>query len=356
MRRLVRMDGLRGVLAVYVMLGHVLPLAVVPGAVASLFSHGEAAVDLFFALSGLVIVNSLERFGQHFSPFMAARAWRLLPVYFVVLALSIWLMGWGDPLSALPWAGGTARQIVAPGLPVPLWPHVVAHLVLLQGLIPQNWLPYAYVTLLGPAWSLSTEWQFYLLVGLIAPRRLGRLALAMLGVAVLYRLLLAATALPPGLFSRAFLPDAACWFALGLASAVWLRGGGAGLFALCLAVTCLLAAAVAPAKALVPLAWAGVMLAQTRPWGRILEHPVLRYLGAISYPLYLVNEPVARAVALYLGPLARGRAVWFSMWYLPCALLLSCLAAMVLHHGVERVFTRSHKNTAARMIAPAASQ
>src|SRR5271165_7463215 len=102
MQRLSRLDGLRGVLAVYVMIGHALPFSVIPHWLANPFHHGEAAVDLFFALSGLVIANSLERFGWRFAPFMAARARRLLPVYFLVLVASICLTALGDPLAALP--------------------------------------------------------------------------------------------------------------------------------------------------------------------------------------------------------------------------------------------------------------
>jgi peptidoglycan/LPS O-acetylase OafA/YrhL len=331
MQRLKRMDGLRGVLAIYVMLGHALPLTCVPGWVAAPFRHGEAAVDIFFALSGLVIANSLKRFG----PFMAARAWRLLPVYFLVLAFSIWVMALGDPLAALPWAGADSRAIVSPGLPVPLLPHLAAHLLLLHGLIPQSVLPYSYVTLLGPAWSLSTEWQFYVLIGLITPKHLGRFALALLAVGASYRSLPLA-----GEFSRAFLPDAAPFFALGLASAVYLRGGGSRAFWLCLFGACALGFLTGPEKALTPLAWGLVLLAQRHSWGAVLESRMAQYLGAISYPLYLVNEPVQRALALLLA--GRGEMA-FTALFLPLSLALALLAAAGLHHGIERPFMRRNK-------------
>ncbi len=114
MQRLQRLDGIRGLLALYVMLGHALPLTVSPAWLSALCAHGEAAVDLFFALSGLVIAGSLERYSGRFWPFMAARAWRLLPVYFLVLGFSILAEAKGDPLPALPWAGEAARQIISP--------------------------------------------------------------------------------------------------------------------------------------------------------------------------------------------------------------------------------------------------
>ena len=60
MRRMVCLDGLRGGLAFYVMLSHTLPFAPLPAWLLWLFQHGGAAVDVFFILSGLVIVQSLD--------------------------------------------------------------------------------------------------------------------------------------------------------------------------------------------------------------------------------------------------------------------------------------------------------
>jgi peptidoglycan/LPS O-acetylase OafA/YrhL len=57
MRRMVCLDRLRGVLACYVMLSHTLPFAPLPAWLLWLFQHGGAAVDVFFILSGLVIVQ-----------------------------------------------------------------------------------------------------------------------------------------------------------------------------------------------------------------------------------------------------------------------------------------------------------
>jgi len=341
MQRLTRMDGLRGVLAVYVLLGHAMPFTDVPGWMAAPFRHGEAAVDLFFALSGLVMVNSLERFGARFWPFMAARARRLLPVYFVVLALSVALLAAGNPLPAMPWVGLAARNIMEPVPPPDFAWHLAAHVLLLQGVIPQGVLPYAYVTLLGPAWSLSTEWQFYVVMGLTAPKRLGGFALGMLALGALYHLV----HLPPWWqFSRAFLPFAAPYFALGLGSTVLLRGGGVKVFVICLAGACAIGALGGAEKALVPLVWAVAMLAQRQKWGAVLESRGAQYLGAISYPLYLLSEPVQRGLAMLLAPLARGDAALFTWAWLPPAILLPVAAAALLHHNVEARFMREQKN------------
>ena len=350
MERLKRLDGVRGLLAVYVMLGHAMPLTIAPAFVQSIFSHGEAGVDLFFALSGLVISFSLQRFQGRFRPFMAARARRLLPVYLLVLAASIAITAWGNPLPYLPWVGTPARDVVSATLPTPLWPHIVAHITLLHGIIPQPVLPYAYITLLGPAWSLSTEWQFYLLIGFIAPRRLGRFALAVLLLGAAWH------ALPYGaLFSRAFFPDAAPYFALGLASAAWIKGERLSLL-ICITGAWAIGLMAGPEKSLPPLIWGAIMLAQSCPWGAVLEHRSLQYLGAISYPLYLVNEPVQRALALLFGPALHGNAALFSILFLANSVAFSLAAATLLHHGVEQPFRQRRVKLLLPVIAPPVRQ
>jgi peptidoglycan/LPS O-acetylase OafA/YrhL len=341
MNRLTRLDGLRGVLAVYVMLGHALPFTALPSWISAPFAHGEAAVDLFFALSGLVISNSLERFNYECSPFIRARARRLLPVYFTVLAFALAVLCLGSPLPLLPWiwANQAALNILGTGLP-PLWGwHLAAHILLLQGLIPQGALPFAYVTILGPAWSLSTEWQFYFVIALIK-RRLPVFTLGLLLTGVAYHL--ATPHLPPDWqFSRAFLGDAAPYFALGLASAMILRGNGAGVFVITFITTiCLGVISPEPSRALIPLAWGTILLIQVKGGfpGRMLDSNIAQFLGAISYPLYLINEPTQRALMLFSGRLADGDATTFTYLWLPLAVTLPILAATCLHRYVERLF------------------
>ncbi len=344
MKRLSRLDGLRGVLASYIMLGHALPFTDVPGWLAQPFHHGEAAVDLFFALSGLVIVNSLAHFEYRFWRFFTSRAWRLLPVYFTVLTLAVGLIALGSPIPAMQWvhAGSMAGQFWAVRLPAGWGYHLAAHVLLVHGLLPQGVLAYAWVTLLGPAWSLSTEWQFYIVMALAMGRwrNLAGFTWAMLALALAWRL--AAPQLPPyWQFSRAFLPDAAGYFALGLASAVWLREGKVlplvcGVFL----VTLLGLFSFAASRALIPLGWVVVVMAQRHsgmPWlPRLLDSRMAQYLARISYPLYLLNEPVQRGMAMLIAPLTHGNAPAFTWLWLPLALTAPIAAAHVLHKFVEK--------------------
>ena len=103
MKRLECLDGLRGVLAVYVMISHMAPFIDAPGWALAPFSHGMAAVDVFFILSGMVILGSLEGFGQRMGPFLAARVVRIFPVFLVVFAAAIAIQPVAAAYEAMPW-------------------------------------------------------------------------------------------------------------------------------------------------------------------------------------------------------------------------------------------------------------
>src|SRR5947209_494673 len=88
-RVLVTMDGVRGVAAICVMLGH---FGVPLGANHVLVASSYFAVDIFFCLSGFVICYSYEDRldnGLSTSDFIKARIVRLYPIYALGLALGI---------------------------------------------------------------------------------------------------------------------------------------------------------------------------------------------------------------------------------------------------------------------------
>jgi peptidoglycan/LPS O-acetylase OafA/YrhL len=171
-KRLECLDGLRGVLALYVLLSHLLPFAALPAWVQWPLSHGEAAVDMFFVLSGLVIVRSLERFNYRARPFLIARAARIFPVFLLVFVLAVAVQPLAIDFGHMTWIGpdSAARQIWSDGWPAAWLAELAAHLTMVHGLFPDGVLPDAWVSFLGASWSLSTEWQFYALVAMIGAR------------------------------------------------------------------------------------------------------------------------------------------------------------------------------------------
>jgi peptidoglycan/LPS O-acetylase OafA/YrhL len=376
MKRLECLDGLRGVLAVYVMCSHMAPFALLPAWIAHPLSHGGAAVDVFFMLSGLVIVESLHRFAYRPRPFLTARAARLYPVFAVVFGFALAVHALPPALDAMPWLApeGLAWRMWASGWSAE-WPiEVLAHLTMTHGLFPDGVMPHIWVSLLGASWSLSTEWQFYALALLLggmlarAGREPGQVAarLAWLFVALGAAGALWAWLTPPDWhFSRAFLGNKAHYFAVGIASVQLIRHGAAGMRhygAVLLAALALCLAQGGPVKLLPPLIWTLCVVAELawlprlQPLAMLLRSPPLQWLGAISYGLYLVNEPLQRLLGTVLVGVVAGDGHLFTLLWLPLATILPVLAAAWLHRWVEvpgqRLFDR-RRAVAARRVGSA---
>ena len=279
-------------------------------------------------------------------------------MFLPVFALAVAVQPVAINFAGMPWIGpnSAAQMTWSDGWPASWMPELAAHLTMLHGLFPNGVLPDVWVSFLGAAWSLSTEWQFYALVALIGAwfgrgeRGRWRLVLLLLGLA------LAAVAwqqaVPPDWrFSRAFLPNKAVYFALGAASAGLLEDprrwprflavlGMVTVLALCLRQD-------NPLKALGPLAWVLCLAAQSaqgrlggawfglRELGALLRSLPLRRLGAISYCLYLVNEPIQKLLGVTLAQMAGGGATMFTVLWVPAAVLIPLWAAWWLHFRIE---------------------
>jgi peptidoglycan/LPS O-acetylase OafA/YrhL len=365
MKRLECLDGVRGLLALYVLLSHMAPFALLPDAVQDrvqdALSHGGAAVDVFFVLSGLVITQSLLHSGGRAKPFLIARAMRIFPVFVPLFALAVVVEPGSCGFDRMPWIGpdNAARTICTAAGPHAWLAEIAAHLTMTHGLFPNGVLPYVWVSFLGSAWSLSTEWQFYLLALLaIGPRR--RLCLLLLGLAaagMAWRL-----ATPEAWqFSRAFLPNKAHFFALGVASVplVQRQAGAMRSYLLVLGVSLAISATEGSAGKLLPvLVWTACLGVQMLPahgaasrvsW--LLRNRVARYLGAISYCLYLVNEPLHKLLALGLSRMTGGDARLFTLFWIPASIGLPILAAVWLHIYLEAPALKWGRLAAARSMA-----
>jgi peptidoglycan/LPS O-acetylase OafA/YrhL len=344
MKRLECLDGLRGVLAVYVMLAHMAPFAAPPAWIAGPLSHGGAAVDVFFMLSGLVIFRSLENCQFASRPFLIARIARIFPAYLVMFAMGVATQPWIVDFDTMPWIqpASAAREVWSQGWPSTWVADIAAHLTMTHGLFPNGVLPDIWVSFLGAAWSLSTEWQFYVLALVLGRSRMGaeRLAAAFL--------LLAAAGLAwdmfapdPWRFSRAFLPNKAHYFALGMASADWVDRRSATSFPAILGATLVMCLARGNVeKVLPPLVWTLCLTAELFPTTLAMVATPLRWrtvqwLGAVSYPIYLVNEPIQKALCFVLARLADGNATIFTVVWLPAAVGIPLAVAALLHRYIE---------------------
>ena len=85
-----------------------------------------------------------------------------------------------------------------------------------------------------------------------------------------------------------------------------------------------------------------------------LRSRLLVSLGAMSYCIYLVNEPVQKLLGVTLAAMVQGRAALFTALWLPGAVVLPVLAAWSLHEWIEAPALRWGRTLARRgMPAPA---
>ncbi len=292
--RVAELDSLRGMAALAVLVFH---------ARASWLPGGWAAVDLFFILSGYLITSIIIRDGDtpgFLGNFYIRRSLRTWPIYYLVIALLAAL----SPVLVrkFHWAGLPFALSYSQGLPR-LWSGSAGH----------------FTVYLGHTWTLAIEEQFYLLwpalVLLAGRRRLPFLALVCAGGSVLAR-------------SRGVPDDLLPARADGLTLGGWLAayrlgvrrqaGGFRGTLAAS-AVTllpalaaCLILGVLSSRGGLGPrgghrdypgltvlafnVLWLGlidlVLIHAGRPEMRLLRLRPLRYLGEISYGLYLYHLPI----------------------------------------------------------------
>jgi peptidoglycan/LPS O-acetylase OafA/YrhL len=109
----------------------------------------DFGLAMFFVLSGFLIFRPFARAALAGEPcpsigrFLQRRAWRLLPLYVLVIVV-VWSLRYA----------GTADN----------WRDLLLHLTFAQ--------PYSDAHIFsidGPAWSLAVEWHYYVLVALLAP-------------------------------------------------------------------------------------------------------------------------------------------------------------------------------------------
>lgn len=320
--RLAGLDVLRGLAAAAVMLHHHGEYydALYSGRT-PLFINlhaGHFGVELFFIISGFVILMTVER-KNTVRDFAVSRFTRLMPTFLAALVLATMILSqWPMPPLQMP----TPRQFLA-------------NLTMAAELLGER-----YVDL--PYWTLTYELMFYVLMaGALALGRLrslewlGLLAiaaglafLAMVDVKLHRR---TSIVLLVG-YSNFFLIGICLyrihmrtarpitWIALALAVAVTALGGGERAFYASSALYLILTATFTA------LVWFA-----TGPYGSTLAWPPLVFLGRISYPLYLVHVGLGYPLIRCLTD-----SGWSTLAGVIAAGLASVAVASILHYVVEQ--------------------
>lgn len=310
--RWVALDAMRGLAALLVVLYHLRwswhGFGLIP------VRHGFYAVDFFFVLSGFVMAATYGGMRSQIDLvcFALKRAGRLLPLHFAMLAvflaleLAFTLANYTGLFAGRPtFAGFTA--------PLPL----LAQLTLTFGLIPGlDWLWN------HPCWSIAIEFWTYILFGLtVLILRRGRLfvwaGLSMLGLAVV-------ATIPDGLASTsgpAIFRGLLSFFlgALVYAAYASLRARGVVIgVSLQILLAGLAAVAIgqpptAAGSLVIPLVLAGLVLCFAFDEGGIakaLGIRPLRWLGELSFSIYLVHVPLWFAIEGVLRLCSAAGVTW----------------------------------------------
>jgi peptidoglycan/LPS O-acetylase OafA/YrhL len=316
--RIVGLDGIRGLAALFVVLNHIF-LRAWPGFPvdraplwAAGFIYGRFAVVVFIVLSGFSLALAPARSGWRLdsvAAFAHRRAWRILPPYWAALGFSL-LMTW--------------FVLAQPGWPRPDGRSVVTYGLLVQDAVPAGSPNRTF-------WSIAIEAQLYVLLPLLLllVRRVSAIAMVALVAAVVVTV----GVLGPhvGVMNVAlvrFTPDLAVLFAIGVLAAgitstsgrlrSWHWSGLAWLASVPVVVWIVVAGSVWTINHVfwVDLAWgpaigcflAAVATSRRGPVVRVLDSRPLRSLGSFSYSLYLTHAPIVIAVSygLVLGRVAPG--------------------------------------------------
>jgi peptidoglycan/LPS O-acetylase OafA/YrhL len=172
-RRFLAIEGLRGWLAWAVVFSHLAYISAFNARGASWFlrSIGPPSVLVFLIISGFVITHVILEKRESYGSYLVKRFARIFPLLAVtcfvgffsndLLALAVGDRSFGDAEFAK-----VAADVAASNhshLPM----HLLAHFFMFHGAIPNAVLMHSEYAFNMPAWSISLEWQFYVLAPLI---------------------------------------------------------------------------------------------------------------------------------------------------------------------------------------------
>ena len=281
-------DGLRALLALYIVAHHIVQfLRVVPFGLAG-FVYGQAVVAMFITVSGFCLALPQASSGQwtiDTRSFFQRRARRILPPYYAALVLAI-LVSWGFVRL------GPFRDPVGEFSFYAVWTHV---------LLIQNWVIQQVYTLDGPLWSIAVEVQIYLFYPLLVLLRRRWNWYGMLGAAVAFSFTAFHLLHNAGQLHFLF------FFALGVLSAElafrkrqrWMTLGAIAVACLALLLPHL---SSPEQEACASLGCAGLLAFLSQEEGNAVRRALgwrpLAWIGTFSYSIYLLHDLIL-AIAWY---------------------------------------------------------
>jgi peptidoglycan/LPS O-acetylase OafA/YrhL len=187
MKKFLAIEGLRAWLALAVLAAHLIQTTGLHRSSVGkyLWPIGTWAVIIFIIISGFVITHLIFEKQEPYPTYIARRFMRLFPAYIFscivgALVLPVYvtaLDGSSWPQDA--WYLDLMRNLVR-AQAEQFWPHALAHLTMIHGALSNSVLPLAPYTFNGVTWSISLEWQFYLIAPLVIAMARDRRSLILL--------------------------------------------------------------------------------------------------------------------------------------------------------------------------------
>jgi peptidoglycan/LPS O-acetylase OafA/YrhL len=349
--RVEEFESLRGLMAMWVLLGHVALTFSFPA-----FEHwiwwqilcaNRKAVDIFIVLSGFVIFYMLDAKREKYSVYLMRRFLRIFPAYIVCLIFSLMMVHLSvEGLNAIPDPSprDVDRLVIFQSSLRYFGPHVLAHVTILHGLLPRGMFPLSDYAFIGQAWSISVEWQFYLLapaaffLATMQRRWAGLAALALL-CATLYN--------TRRFFAEGYIGTQIIYFFIGCSSFFFWRMRRSWLETIARHsdLTIVVASGVwvltFPRYSHIAI-WIAVLLgcSAVRFEGhgliasaisKVLRLPLLRWCGRISYSVYLVHMFVLYATLWLLRNSGLGPVGQFEI-----TMITTIVATLLVAHGMYK--------------------
>jgi peptidoglycan/LPS O-acetylase OafA/YrhL len=348
--RLEELDGVRALMAWWVVLGHV---AWVVSDRAGALVHNTSAVLIFMALSGFVIAALIESRREPYLAYLTRRVFRLWPAYLIALLFSAaTLAAQASAEAHCPFQPSFAAgrlEVILTSMRR-LWPNLAAHVLAIHGLVPTKLLPDGALTILSPAWSLSVEVQFYL----VAPPVIGMVRSGPAGI--LAALFLAASLVFLGLhgplrYNSAFIGHYVHWFAVGIGSFyLWSQRRGRWAIGAVVALMAALTIYTLWRREVAGVVWAGVIglvIWPTRLNAR-LGRGLLKRLGDASYSTYIFHLTLLYLVAFALNGLGLHRPTYLGLLTLG-TVVSTLVVSLASFRWIERPAMRFGAALAARL-------
>lgn len=327
------LTGLRALAAWWVALYHFSEVAPVDGRMLAFTEQGLYAVDLFFVLSGFVLAM---RYGAMFAPgvrrapfawFIGVRLARVYPLHLVMLLAFVSI-----PLTL----AVTGRTPDTERFPID---YFIQSLFLVQ-----NWGLAQQFAWNVPAWSISAELLFYLvfpfLAWAVARCLRWRHGLLLLGIAAFGAILAMGLAFGGLVYSTARFGALRCLTECLLG--VWVfhlslripprPASGLAMVAVAAALFGLYGIGLAPNYIALPAGFACLVWGLVEPRhaaSRLLSHPVLVWLGQVSFSTYMIHYFARDWIKFLLVDRVSDNTVFIVY------ILVVAAASALLHHWVE---------------------